>query len=119
MSDRRPKARIEGGPHGSTIDAPTPPTRVPADARTTAFTVAGRRLVVISYELPATRPRRDELTDTERAVAADVVAGLPSAAIAAKRGTSRRTVEKQIERVFRKLGVHSRAELVALLALEQ
>ena len=53
---------------------------------------------------------------SERIVAHAACLGSSSAAIAAERGTSRRTVENQLGGVYRKLGVHSRAELAAKLS---
>lgn len=53
------------------------------------------------------------LTAAERAVHALLLAGLSDADIAAVRGTTRSTVTKQVDAVFRKLGVNSRRELIA------
>lgn len=58
-----------------------------------------------------------ELTDAERDVASAVMRGLANAAIASARGTSTRTVANQVRKVFEKLGVHSRGELRARLAI--
>jgi DNA-binding NarL/FixJ family response regulator len=57
-----------------------------------------------------------DLSLSERIVAHAACLGSSSAAIAAERGTSRRTVENQLGGVYRKLGVHSRAELAAKLS---
>jgi DNA-binding CsgD family transcriptional regulator len=46
-------------------------------------------------------------------VALLLLAGHPSASIAAIRGVSPRTVANQIHRIFRKVGVFSRRELIA------
>ncbi|RYZ65594.1 MAG: LuxR family transcriptional regulator [Proteobacteria bacterium] len=51
------------------------------------------------------------LTAAEREVVSEVVAGASNAQIATARGTSSRTVANQLQRIFAKLGVHSRAEL--------
>ena len=56
------------------------------------------------------------ITPTERDVIALVLEGLPSAQIAARRGTSPRTIANQLRSIYKKLGVASRTELV--LALE-
>ena len=53
------------------------------------------------------------LTGAEREVAEWVVAGESSQSIASKRRCSRRTVENLLAKVFRKLGLTSRAELAA------
>lgn len=51
------------------------------------------------------------LTEAEREVAALIATGISNAAIAAQRGSSARTIANQVQAVFRKLGVRSRAEL--------
>ena len=56
------------------------------------------------------------LTETERGIVSQVLRGETNAAIAKMRGTSPRTVANQIARVFKKLGVGSRAELAAYVA---
>jgi DNA-binding NarL/FixJ family response regulator len=55
------------------------------------------------------------LSPTEMEVASDAVAGLSNAAIARKRGRSPRTVANQLQSIYRKLGVSSRAEMTAYL----
>ncbi len=75
----------------------------------------GERLVVIS--LPAdVGDRLDALTAAERAVVLDACGGLSNAAIARKRKRSARTVANQLASAYRKLGVASRTELVAVIA---
>ncbi|RMH83545.1 MAG: hypothetical protein D6683_02240 [Actinomyces sp.] len=68
---------------------------------------------------PGTRP--DEavadlarLTPTERAIAELVANGLSNAQIAAERYVSTRTVESHLARIYRKLGISSRSQLVRL-----
>lgn len=61
---------------------------------------------------------RDQLTAAERAIVARIVAGDSNRAIAVARGTSTRTVANQVAAIFAKLGVASRAELVAQLRAE-
>jgi DNA-binding NarL/FixJ family response regulator len=56
------------------------------------------------------------LSEAERAVALDLLEGRSNAAIAAARRSSVRTVANQVASLFKKLGVHSRSQLVALLA---
>lgn len=51
------------------------------------------------------------LTAAERNIVSEVVAGASNARIAQARGTTPRTVANQLQRIFAKLGVHSRAEL--------
>lgn len=52
------------------------------------------------------------VTPAEADVVRGVLAGESNAAIAARRGTSVRTVANQLAALFKKLGVGSRAELV-------
>lgn len=71
-------------------------------------------LWVFSWALDAPRlPDAPVLTASERAVGQLLLEGLSDAAIAARRGTSVRTVSKQVSSVYRKLGVSSRRELWA------
>lgn len=51
------------------------------------------------------------LTPAEHAIVVHVVAGRSNAEIATARGTSPRTVAKQLERIYARVGVGSRAEL--------
>lgn len=80
---------------------------------------SGERYVVFSWPLePESAPRATplpaaKLTGAERAVHALLLAGLSDAAIAELRGTTRSTVTKQVDAIFRKLGVRSRRELLA------
>lgn len=67
----------------------------------------GMSPVVSESELPP------NLTAAERAVCALLVVGLSDAEIAELRGTTRSTITKQVDAIFRKLGVRSRRELIA------
>jgi DNA-binding CsgD family transcriptional regulator len=70
-------------------------------------------------ELDVVGPRRrapDELTATERRVAELAAAGITNREIARAVFMSEKTVEAHIARVYRKLGIHSRAELGARMA---
>lgn len=58
----------------------------------------------------------DELTESEQAVAAAAARGLKNREIAEQLFMSPKTVEAHLSRTYRKLGVHSRAELVTRLA---
>lgn len=66
--------------------------------------------VLFVYDLPAIA-KEHGLAEAEQEVCELVLRGQDNRAIAAKRGTSPRTVANQIASIFRKLGVHSRAEL--------
>jgi DNA-binding CsgD family transcriptional regulator len=58
----------------------------------------------------------DELTATEARVAALAASGLTNREVAAAAFLSPKTVEANLSRVYRKLAIHSRAELGAWLA---
>jgi DNA-binding CsgD family transcriptional regulator len=76
-------------------------------ARAEAARIAGRR------------PRSDDLTATEERVAALVADGLPNKTIASTLSVSVHTVEAHLSRVYRKLGIRSRAELARRVGAEQ
>lgn len=76
------------------------------------FEVMGRSFAVL--RLPAAALAWNLLTRAEREVAALAHGGLSNAEIARRRGASIRTVETQLSTVYRKLGLRSRADLVAL-----
>jgi DNA-binding CsgD family transcriptional regulator len=70
-------------------------------------------------ELDVVGPRRrapDELTATELRVAELAAAGITNREIARAVFMSEKTVEAHISRIYRKLGIHSRAELGARMA---
>jgi DNA-binding NarL/FixJ family response regulator len=56
------------------------------------------------------------LTENERLVAQLAAQGLTNREIAAQMFVSRRTVEANLSRAYRKLGIRSRAELGATMA---
>jgi DNA-binding CsgD family transcriptional regulator len=60
-------------------------------------------------------PTTNELTATEAQIAALVIAGRRNDEIAAELFVTRRTVESNLTRIYRKLGVRSRTELAARL----
>ncbi len=72
-------------------------------------------LAVLSFTLP--RDRAIDLSSAESDVARHILAGRSNAEIAALRRCSARTVANQVASLFRKLGVRSRLELVALAPL--
>jgi DNA-binding CsgD family transcriptional regulator len=59
----------------------------------------------------------DQLTESERRVAELAAAGLTNRAVAARLFMSPKTVEANLARAYRKLGIHSRAELGARLGV--
>ena len=65
------------------------------------------------------RGTSDELTATERRVALLAASGLKNHEVAARLFVSPKTVEANLARAYRKLGIRSRAELGARLAGDQ
>ena len=61
---------------------------------------------------------RDDLTATEQAIAGHAAAGRQNKEIAAAMFITPRTVESHLTRIYRKLGVRSRAELAARFGRE-
>jgi DNA-binding CsgD family transcriptional regulator len=62
------------------------------------------------------RPKGQELTETERRVAALVADGLANKEVAAALFVTVHTVEAHLSRIYRKLGIRSRRELARVLA---
>lgn len=83
----------------------------PLGFRLSRFLHDGAPYLVLSCGVGAWKPTR-ELTPTELSIYRDVYAGYSSKEIAQRRGRSVRTIENQIASIFRKLGIHSRGELV-------
>jgi transcriptional regulator of acetoin/glycerol metabolism/DNA-binding CsgD family transcriptional regulator len=94
-----------GGDSSTTTPSPVDPACTCRNAG-----AAGRR--------QATGPRFgwQSLTTTERRVAAAVAAGLTNAEVARQLFVSPYTVDFHLRQIFRKLGIHSRVQLAALLA---
>jgi DNA-binding NarL/FixJ family response regulator len=84
--------------------------------KVTKFMVGDDQFAVLSVPL-SDGSLMESLSTAEREVAALAAAGLKNAAIAAYRHTSVRTVANQMAAVLRKLGVSSRYQLAARLAL--
>src|SRR4051812_24729190 len=90
-------------------------SRVPRGLRVARLRTDSSELVVVSHALPDTQVDLTvSLSEAEREVLSLLLAGFSNAAIAHARGTAFGTVCKQIEAVYRKLGVSSRGELSAL-----
>jgi DNA-binding CsgD family transcriptional regulator len=62
---------------------------------------------------------KSALTQTERQVAALVVQGLSNREVAGRLFVSVRTVESNLSRIYRKLGVRSRTEMVRAMAARE
>lgn len=88
----------------------------PVDLRCDTLLVDGVEYVVVSHRIDAPGRLFDGLSDAEREIVGRVVDGWSCARIADARGTSPRTVEKQLQAVYRKVGVGSRSALVAALS---
>lgn len=74
----------------------------------------GPDLVLIEYPLPIADVPAG-FTEAEREVALLVFQGATDQEISSFRGVSAKTVSKQLEAIYRKLGIASRAELVLYL----
>jgi DNA-binding NarL/FixJ family response regulator len=77
--------------------------------------VVGRDVYVLFEWGAAQAVEPANLTKAEGAVLRQLLQGQSNAQIARLRGTALRTVTNQISSLFRKLGVHSRTELIARL----
>jgi DNA-binding CsgD family transcriptional regulator len=91
--------------------------RAPSELEAHPFQFGGDEYVLLSFSLTPNRLQADllaELTDAERGVVELVAQRRSNAEIAQLRGTSPRTVANQVAAIFRKLGVSSRREFLAL-----
>lgn len=109
MEDRR---------SNDTLNAPSPaslvPDAPPAELRATQLGAGDGRVVVFSYPAGSSESALFlRLTAAERGVLELLLEGKTNARIGQARGTTLRTVSKQVDAVFKKLEVHSRAELAA------
>lgn len=92
---------------------PKPPTGLDG----VRFDAVVGEMAVLSFPIDEGEGALVSLTNAEHEVVLAVERGESNAEIARARGTSARTVANQVARVFKKLGVASRAELVATSAL--
>lgn len=88
----------------------------PTDRSVLPLAGTARGPVVFSFPLGDEGP--SSLTATERHVVLLMLCGFRDRQIAALRETSLKTVTKQVEAAYRKLGVRSRAELAAKYSLQ-
>ncbi|MEO8177785.1 MAG: helix-turn-helix transcriptional regulator [Deltaproteobacteria bacterium] len=88
----------------------------PRDLRTHSFELDGRQYMVLSFE-GAQAPRLAGLSKAETEVVRAALAGLTNEEIAVTRGRSIFTIQNQLAAAWRKLGVSSRHEAAAMLAL--
>lgn len=78
--------------------------------------IDGRRVLFLSHATTGPDAVLSRLTPAQRAVVVLAADGLSNARIARLRATATATVAKLLEGAYRRLGVHSRAELVPLLS---
>jgi DNA-binding CsgD family transcriptional regulator len=83
--------------------------------RDVRVTPLGRELVLVSVSAAVSPLLAIALTDAEWQVAALAVTGLSNASIAARRGTSKRTIANQLAAIYAKLDVSGRRGLRASL----
>lgn len=88
----------------------------PHDLRSHMFVLDGQQYAVLSYE-SRPPPKLEGLSKAETEVVRAALAGLTNEEIAVTRGRSIFTVQNQLAAAWRKLGVSSRHEAAALLAL--
>lgn len=89
----------------------------PAELRAQRVLLNGEEVLILSHALPGGGVPGDPfagLAPAQREVATLVLEGHSNAGIAALRGVSERTVAKQLDTIYRRLGVRSRAELCVL-----
>jgi DNA-binding CsgD family transcriptional regulator len=86
----------------------------PPDLELSIVWIDGEELAVLSHRLEASTPLAG-LSEAEREVAAEVAEGLSNEQIARRRGTTSRTIAKQVASIFRKLGIGSRRQLFATM----
>jgi DNA-binding CsgD family transcriptional regulator len=89
------------------------PASVPIDLQASVIELGSGSYILLSFFRDASAESA-VLTDAERQVALAILAGRSNAEIARIRGTSPRTIANQVAHIFRKLGVKSRSEFVAL-----
>ena len=86
----------------------------PSDLTATEVEVDGQTFVLLEWS-DVTPRALDNLSEAEADILAGILRGESNAEIARRRHTKTRTVANQIASIFRKLGVRSRAELMAKL----
>ena len=82
--------------------------------RVSRMRVGGEDIIVLSVPLPKLR-YPDGTTPAEHEIIDLVLQGLTAKEISEQRGASLRTVTTQLGTVFRKAGVNSQAELIAIM----
>ena len=91
----------------------------PHDLSVFRFTIESEDYVLLTFDLPdkdVRPPNLDRLTQAERAILRLVLHGYSNSGIAQVRGKSASTIANQLYAIYRKLGVKSRRELMAIKA---
>ena len=96
-------------------DDPKKPEELPKNLRV-EYSGDGQTVAILSFDVDDA-DKTGELTSAEREVALLALAGKSNGEIAEARHCSVRTVANQLQSVFRKLGIRSRAELAAKASL--
>jgi DNA-binding CsgD family transcriptional regulator len=110
---------VTGDPKKPPVDAvPEPPPSgvAPPKNLRVEYSGDGQTVAILSFDVDDA-DKTHELTSAEREVALLVLAGKSNGEIAEARHCSVRTVANQLQSVFRKLGIRSRAELAAKASL--
>jgi DNA-binding NarL/FixJ family response regulator len=89
------------------------PIEPPSGLRVFRSVVQGTEYAVLVMPTRERNAKALDLTSAERRIIEMVVLGLSNEAIAARRGTSARTVANQLQSIYAKLGISSRLELTA------
>lgn len=90
----------------------------PAGLSVHRFEVDSDEYAVLAFPLPELHPP-EALTAAEAAVAIGVAEGWSNEEIAKSRGTSTNTVANQLRRIYERLGISGRAELLRCCAVRR
>lgn len=89
-------------------------TTIPTQFGGVDVDVDGVRFVLLTLASPRDASPTPRLTPSERQVLTLAIAGMSTRQIARERNVSYRTVANQLASIYRKAGVNSRSELIAL-----
>ncbi len=103
-----------GGPTEGDNPTSDPESESDAGPRVSRLRVGGEDILVLSVPLPQLAYPA-ATTSAERQIIDSVLQGLTVKEIAEQRGASLRTVTTQLGAIFRKAGVNSQAELIAVM----
>lgn len=102
------------GEEQEAVEDPDSPDALDEGPRVSRMYVGGEEIIVLSIPLPKLR-YPEGTTDAEHEIIDLVLQGLTAKEIAERRGASIRTVTTQLGTIFRKAGVNSQAELIAIM----